>query len=481
MSKRSNRARRQDKKKDQNPHAAVAADAQDIEQALSASFEKLQRGQAEKAEQIARKAIARHPGDPRLMSNLVAALENQGRGEDALRAASAAAEANPDDPQCRNNLGALLKFQGHLDEASKEFRRAVELAPQYAPAWRNLAGLKTFEDPDDPDLAAMVELLPRVPREKEARTSLYFAIARAYDQLGNVDEAFTHFERGNRLKRSNTPMRMREVTQLIDDTIEHQTIELIQKGPAEGASDAAPILIVGMPRSGSTLVEQILASHPAVEGVGEVPDLGLAIEPHVGNPVHRVRTVAGLDDASVAAIGKAYAASLSRRVPEAERVVDKYLTNFVHLGTLRRALPNARFVHVRRGPMDNGFGCYRTLFTSNIPYAYEFGEIAGTYAETHRLMDHWRAALPEALYELDYEALVADLEGESRRLLEFLGLPWSDACLRFHETDRRVNSASATQVRKPLFTSSVGRWRRYEKQLKPLAAAFRSCGVEIPD
>ncbi|MEM6566878.1 MAG: sulfotransferase [Planctomycetota bacterium] len=495
MSNRTNRAKRQRKKREQERRrqgaapaaskagtggaAATASSPPDVEQALKASYDRIQKGQFERAEQVLRKALTKHPRHPRLSANLIAALENQGRAADALRVSAAVVEANPDDAQCRNNHGALLKFAGHLDEAREEFRRAVELAPDYASAWRNLAGLKTFDDPDDPDLTAMRALLEKVPRRDERKTALYFAVAAAYDQIGDVDEAFAHFERGNRHHRAGAPFRIDDVRSLFEDTIAHQTADLVQRGPVPGASDAAPILIVGMPRSGSTLVEQILASHPDAAGVGEVPDLVRTMQPYATDPRFRVRAIAALGDADIASIGRAYANSLERREPDAKRVVDKFLTNFVHLGTLRRALPNARFVYVRRRPMDCGFGCYRTLFTSNVPYTYALDDIAAVYAETERLMEHWRQVLPEALVEVDYEAIVADQEGETRRLLDAVGLEWSDACLRFHETERRVNSASSTQVRRPLYASAVGRWKPYERHLRPLAAAFQANGVEI--
>ncbi|MEM9379757.1 MAG: sulfotransferase [Planctomycetota bacterium] len=486
MSSRSNRAKRQKKKREQGqrrvasgPDTATASTGPDVEAALKASYERIQRGQFEKAEQVLRKALTKHPRHPRLSANLIAALENQGRAEDALRVSAVVAEANPDDAQCRNNHGALLKFAGRLDEARDEFRRAVELAPLYASAWRNLAGLKTFERADDPDLAAMRELLEKIPRRDERKTSLYFAIAAAYDQIGDTDEAFAQFDRGNRHHRAGAPFRVDDVRTLFEDTIAHQTAELVQRPPVPGASEAAPILVVGMPRSGSTLVEQVLASHPSAAGVGEVPDLVVAMQPHAPDPRFRVRSLAALGDAEIASIGRAYVNSLEHREPEAERVVDKFLTNFVHLGTVRRALPNARFVYVRRGAMDCGFSCYRTLFTSTVPYTYALDDVAAVYALTERLMDHWRAVLPEALVEVEYEALVADQEGETRRLLDALGMEWSDACLRFHETERRVNSASSTQVRRPLYDSSVGRWKPYARHLRPLAAAFRANGIEV--
>ncbi|QDV09259.1 Sulfotransferase domain protein [Planctomycetes bacterium Poly30] len=364
-----------------------------------------------------------------------------------------------------------------MEVLSVSFRRAVELAPDYADAWRHLAGLKTFTSADDPDLAQMRDLLKRMPRNNPQRAAIYFAIARALDQVGQTDDAFTHFERGNRARRGTLRFSATDLRRLIDETIELQSAELIGQGPAAGAPGDAPILVVGMPRSGSTLIDQVLASHPDVEGVGEVPDLPRALDPFIDDPKFRMRSLSLLGDDDLATIGRAYALSLKKRAPEADRVVDKFLTNYIHLGTLHRALPNARIIHATRDPLDNAFGCYTTLFTSEVPFVYDFKEIAAMIFESTRLMDHWKSVMPGAIHEVKYESMVTDLEGETRKLLEFLGLPWSDRCLDFHNTERRVNSASATQVRQPLYSSSVGRWKRYEAHLKPMERALAEYGV----
>ena len=234
-----------------------------------------------------------------------------------------------------------------------------------------------------------------------------------------------------------------------------------------------------MPRSGSTLVEQVLSSHPDVAAAGEAPALPQAIGGFIRDPRFRVREAAGLDDASLVALGERYCGALRKLAPQAPVLVDKFLTNFLQVGLLRRAVPNARFIHVRRAPMDNGFGIFRTLFTSQIPYAYDLKEIADAYAQTHRLCDHWESVAPDTLLQVDYEDLVRDLEGTARRLLDFVGLPWDDACLSFHETERPVMTASATQVRQPLYSSSIERWRRYEAHLAPLARAFAAHGIDV--
>ena len=448
-----------------------------INEALKASFERLQRRQSEKAEAILRKALADLGRDPRLLGNLVASLENQGRGEDAQSVARSAVEHFPNDAQAHNNLGAITKFQGNLSDAEGSFRRAVEINPDYADAWRNLAGLRTITAADDPDLVHMRDLLSRMPRNDPNRAAMYFAVGRALDSVGEIDEAFLHFERGNRARRGTLRFNASDLARLVDETIALQNAELVQQGPAAGAPDDAPILIVGMPRSGSTLIEQILSSHPDVEGVGEVPDLPRALEPHVDDPRFRMQTLSQLTDDKLSTIGRAYTLGLKKRAPGAKRIVDKFLTNYVHLGTLHRAVPNAKIIHATRDPLDNAFGCYTTLFTSQVSFVYDFKEIAATMADSQRLMQHWKTVMPEAIAEVKYESMVGDIEGETRRLLEFLGLPWDDRCLDFHKTERRVNSASATQVRQPLYQTSLGRWKRYEAHLAPMKRALAEYGL----
>ena len=450
-----------------------------LEADLQAAHEKLQAGQPEKAEGLLRKAISTHGREPRLMANLVASLQRMGRLEDAERAARASVAANPEHPATANNLGTVLKFQGRLDEAATEFRRATELDPNSVEALRHLMGLKTYEDPADPDLVAAEAMLDRLPPGDQGRVGLYFALGRGLDEVNEHARAFSCFERGNRLRRSLMKYQPRELELIVEETIRHFDAEQAALAPAAGASTERPVLVCGMPRSGSTLVEQILSSHPSVEGVGEVPALPRVIGQLNAPARERVAATAGLGEAGLVDLGERYAAELRGMAPNAEVIVDKFLTNFLQVGLLRRALPGARFIHVRRAPMDNGFGIFRTLFTSTIPYAYDIKEIASTYALTHRLCDPWEPVTPGTTLQVAYEDLGEDLEGTARRMVEFAGLPWDDACLAFHETERAVQTASATQVRQPIYASSVDRWRPYEAHLKPMARAFEAAGVPV--
>ncbi|MEZ6018222.1 MAG: sulfotransferase [Planctomycetota bacterium] len=465
------------------------ADEAAVNRELARSYEALTGGRPDKAEAILRRALDKAPRHPKLLANLVNALDRQGRHDEAISAARRSIAAHPEVAQSHLNLAALLKFQGDLVGAAAEFRRAVELAPDYVDAWRGLGSLKRFTDAADPDLVAMRALLERLPPADAGRIPLSFAVAKALEELGDFDAAWTTYERGNRMRRARLNHDTAAFERAFDDAYRAYAPSAgadgpsideasLQASPIAGASAAAPILIVGMPRSGTTLVEQILASHPAAAGVGECSELVTltrAIEPELAA---RAAALAKLPAEALAQLGRDYAARLALRGGDAPRIVDKTLDNHLSLGAIARALPNARFVHVVRQPLDNIVACFKVLFTSPLTYAYDLTELAHAYHAVNRLAERWRERLPSRVYRLEYERLVADQEGETRRLLEFLGLPWSDTCLAFERTERRVDSASATQVRQPLYSTSVDSHRRYERHLSAARTALKKLGYE---
>lgn len=448
-----------------------------VHEPLKASFEAIRAGHSAKAETICRDAIKRFGRHPRLFSNLAVAVEHQNRPEDALRVAEVALETFPEDANLWNVRGAIKKFLGDLDGARTDFAQAIELAPRFPGAWRNHAGMKRYTDPNDPDLPKLQEALEALPSNDENRSVLYFALARAYDQIGETDRAFELFERGNRSARRRVRFNPQMYRAAVDETLNAYDENWFSKGPVDGASDADPILIVGMPRSGSSLIEQILSSHPEVTGLGEVRELPMAIRAkaeEAGVVAHGVGGLIALDDKRLAGIANRYARGLRERAQDEGRPTDKYLTNYMHVGLLARIMPKARIIDARREPRDNAWGCYKVSFTSNVPFSYDWEEMALTMKESARVMDTLSERMPGSILKVQYEDVVGDLEGQTRRMLDFLGLPWNDACLRFHENERQVNSASALQVREPLFKSSLGAWRPYEKHLGPMMKALEA-------
>ncbi|MFT7680531.1 MAG: hypothetical protein ACI8QC_004537, partial [Planctomycetota bacterium] len=448
MDKSKKRAQKDKKRKAAQLAAAQrppAPNPQLVSQALKESHELMKQGQPEKADKLLRRALKGAPDDTKLLTNLANALERQGLHTEALGAIRRCTTKHPSDGDSHNNLGALLKFSGDLEEAESAFRRAVELAPRHADAWRNLASVKTFATADDPDLVAMLKLLDFMALTDNARIPMHFALGKAFEEIGEDDTAWFHYEKGNRMRRARMTYNSADLAEVVDRTIASQGKSFLDPGPVRGASDAAPILVVGMPRSGSSLVEQILASHADVSGVGEAPDLARILSLGIPDARERVDAVANLPEEEIAALGASYAATLAARAPNAKRVVDKYLTNFLQVGFLHRALPNARIVYCQRDPMDNAFACLKVLFTTGVQYVYDQKEVGQALRLHQQMLDHWLEHIPDNVLVLSYEELVADQEAQTRRLLDFAGLEWDPACLEFHNTRRRVASASSTQ------------------------------------
>jgi hypothetical protein len=302
------------------------------------------------------------------------------------------------------------------------------------------------------------------------RIPLAFALGKAWLDAGEAERAFDRLDAGNRWKRASFDYAVEADVALFERIASAFSADVVA---ADGGYDGdLPVFVIGMPRSGTTLVEQILASHPDVHGAGELGVLEGVIGDAVGADGFPERAAA-LSAAQAQAVGRAYADNVGRYAQGRKRVVDKMPSNFRYAGLIHRILPKARIIHCRRDPRDTGLSCYSKLFTGAQPFAYDLAELGRYHRAYERLMDHWRAVLPpECFLEVDYEDVVGDLEAQARRLAAFCGLDWNAACLDFHTTARAVRTASAAQVRKPIYTGSVGRWKAYTLRLKPLLDAL---------
>jgi tetratricopeptide (TPR) repeat protein len=406
--------------------------------------------------------------DPRNIPALLGAgdaLSILGRAEDAIAVYQRVLALDANNAVAQFGLGNALAQLGRDGEARAAFERAVALMPQNAVFHRALAEAARFV-PGDPRLAAM-EALQTQSLPDALKIELHFALAKAYDDLGRHADAPPHFVAGNTLMRKHTPYNEGAVANFFRDVKQAFTPEVMAH--ETGDPSPLPIFIVGMPRSGTSLVEQILASNPHVYGAGElahIPDMiadGLAGDdyPH---------GIAALSDQRLRALGREYLKRLRPLPPGTTHVIDKLPANARNIGLIRLVLPNARIIHLRRDAMDTCFSCYSKLFLNGLNYTYDLSELGRYYRLTEDLMAHWRSVLPEgAMLEVQYEDLVRDFEHEARRLVEFCGLEWSDRFASFHQTDRPVRTLSRAQVREPLFDRSIGRWRHYEEMLKPLA------------
>jgi tetratricopeptide (TPR) repeat protein len=412
---------------------------------------------------LCRDALARGLESAELKRAYGLAQQLAGHEEQALSLFDAAAAANS--AIALSDKGVLLTQLGRMDEACEAFDDALVREPFLADAWYNKANARTHV-PGDPDIAAMEELLGAHCPSRD-QVLLHFALGKVRMETGDAEGAFAHWHAANRMKRAmidyDADAALRRMASMTADPASFDA-----RVPATGVRRSeVPVFVVGMPRSGSSLLEEILASHPQVHGGGELLQLRSLFERGVPGSAG---TGAPDVDSSIA---EAVCRKLQRVAPHALRIVDKDLANFLHLGPIHRIFPRARIIHCRRDPLDTCSSAYSRLFLGNWEFTYDLGELGRYYRGYHALMAHWREMLPsETFLEIDYEVLVAEPEHETRRVLDFLGLPWHEACLRFFETTRRVGTASFAQVRRPIYSSSIGRGRSWSPHLRPLIEAL---------
>ena len=367
------------------------------------------------------------------------------------------------------NGAVLLMETGRKDEALAAFNRVNEIYPRSALAWFNGADLKKFT-PEDPAFARMEALLrPDGVQSLTDRMSMHFALGKAYMDAGNDQKAFEHFDQGNRMKRSSFSFNIAETEQWMASFAKVFTAALFKKFKGLGDPSDLPIFVVGIPRSGTTLIEQILASHPQVHGAGELRILQNLIDGIADYPA----AVKSLSPEDTQRLGRAYVEKVRPQAQGRTHVVDKMPANFLHLGLLHLILPNARIIHCRRDAVDTSLSCYTKLFSAEQLFAYDLTEMGRFHLAYQKMMAHWRKVLPKDRFiEVDYEAVVDDVDGQAKRLIEFLGLPWDESCTRFYENKRAIRTASVNQVRQPIYKTSSGRWKKHAAHLQPLLDAL---------
>jgi tetratricopeptide (TPR) repeat protein len=416
------------------------------------------------AEASFRRALALPEKYSEARVGLAAVLRVQGRTAEAEASCQAALAEDPQSAGAASMLGELRADRGRFAEAQELFQRAITADPSFATAYCGVAQHRRMTSADS-DWRQGVETLLARPLPLGQEISLRYALGKYFDDIGQYDAAFDNFRRANELsKRYDSSYDRAKLTQRVDRIIATFDMELLrQRRP--GASDSElPVFIVGMPRSGTSLTEQILASHPAVYGAGEVRfwhEAFTALEKAGFGSDNAVSLLPGM--------ARDYLARVTASSGASARVIDKMPANFLYAGLIHAALPRARILHMQRHPLDTCVSIYFQSFFNMGPFANDFDNLAHYYREYLRVTAHWRAVLPAtALLEIPYEALIADQEGWTRRTLDFIGLPWDPKCLDFHETDRVVITASKWQVRQRINATSAGRWRNYEKHLGPL-------------
>jgi tetratricopeptide (TPR) repeat protein len=416
--------------------------------------------------------IALLPNQSDAMLAAAITLNALGRAADALTQFEKLQRLDGRKPEYYHGAGEALQQLGRIGEARSAFERAIALAPTAVHHHYGLARLVRFQ-PGDTRLAALEALAKGIDRLSDAeKVELHFALGKAYDDLGRADDAFRHFAAGNALHRRYVRYDEAMSLGLLRAMEEAFTSDAIAAFKGVGNPSDVPVFVIGMPRSGTTLVEQILASHPKAFGAGEPMYLHQLLgQGHLG--IDFPDSMPRLKPDDFRRFADFYVMRLKAHAPTAVRIIDKLPTNFIIAGLIHLALPTARIIHVKRDPLDTCLSCFANLFSQQIDYSYDLGELGRYYRGYAGLMDHWHRVLPPGtILEVSYEELVADFESEARRIVAHVGLEWDPACLAFHRTKRVVHTLSAAQVREPIYGRAVGRAAPYATHLEPLRKAL---------
>src|SRR5437764_647935 len=386
------------------------------------------------------------------------------------------------------SYGHVLKTSGAAGEGIGAYRRALELEPRLGEAWWSLANLKTYRF-DAADMARMREQLARADLAAEDRYHFHFALGKALEDEQRYADSFEHYRQGNALRRAQLHYDPERIDGHVKRSKSLFTREFLARASGQGAPAADPIFIVGLPRAGSTLIEQILSSHPQVEGTMELPDVpvlahGIGTQATDGGPRYP-QVLATLSPEQLRGLGEDYLARTRiQRKTGRPHFIDKLPNNFLHVGFIHLMLPNARIIDARRHPLGGCFSAFKQHFARGQNFTYDLAELGAYYRSYVELMAHFDAVLPGRVHRVFYERLVDDTEHEVRRLLEYCGLPFEPACLRFYQNERAVRTASSEQVRVPIYREGLEQWRHYEAWLEPLK---RSLGTvldrypQVPD
>jgi tetratricopeptide (TPR) repeat protein len=393
-------------------------------------------------------------------------LQRAGQSEKAIEFLRRAAQLDPDSWRAWFNLGNVLRETGRFSEAAQCVPRILARRPNSSHAYGLLSSLGADLDPSE--ISRLSESLDDPQLSNADRAALGFALGKFLDKSGRFDEAFAHFSRANAAARelrraAGERYSSEQFSRHIDDLIALTTPDFFNRWHNTGVRSDLPVFIVGMPRSGTTLIEQIAASHPEVFGAGELNDIStLAAKlnfPHCAPD-------------KIAQSAQHHLDRLRSLAPSASRVIDKMPANVEHLSLIAALFPEARIIFSRRDRRDTCLSCYFQPFLEGNLFAFDLADCGRHHAQIDRLIEHWKSVLPLRMLEVPYETLVQDPEPQSRRIIEFLGVPWDPACLEFHRTQRPIHTASAWQVRQPLYRQSIGRWRNYEKHLGALSEAL---------
>jgi len=446
---------------------AIRPDDVDVHCNLGLALQDL--GRLDEAATHFQQAIAINPEFAEAHNNLGITFRDLGRLDEAMASYQKALAIQPDYAEAHSNLSVALRDQGKVEEAVASCREAIAIDPDCAVAHRHLAGLKKHSDYDD-DMRAMEQTYAKPTLTDEQRMDLAFGLGKAFEDVRQYEKAFDFFATANALRRKTYSYSSDEDEKLIKSIEAVFGPSLFSRHQDVGCTDETPIFILGMPRSGTSLVEQVLASHPQVYGAGELATLSQTISSHFTqeNGLAFPGSVAHVQGADFEPAGAAYIQAIRKHSVEARFISNKMPGNFLYIGMIKLMLPNAKVIHCRRDPADTCWSIFKNYFPALHKYTHDLGELAAYYKNYSQLMAHWHRVLPGFIYDVQYEDMVADQLGQTTNLLNFCDLDWDDACLDYHKSERPVRTASSEQVRRPIYKDSIQLWKRYEQQLAPL-------------
>jgi tetratricopeptide (TPR) repeat protein len=418
-----------------------------------------------------RRVIELEPENAQAHFQLAGALAPAALTYRAIESFEKALQLKPRFPGATLGLGHALKTVGRQEEAIAAYRECIRLRPDSGESYWSLANLKTYQLTEG-DIVAMEKALEKEDLTNQSRVNFLYALGKAHEDRNDFEGAWEYYRHGNETQRMLEKYDPVQTEVLHDSIVEVFSAELLREKGEQGNPDPSPIFVIGLPRSGSTLIEQILASHSMVEGTSELPYVGrvaISLNRNRGDGINYPEAVRELGAGHFQALGQQYLdLAQMHRTEGKPRFIDKMPNNFPAVGFLHLILPNAKIVDARRHPLDACLSCYRQLFAKGQTFTYDLVDIGEYFLEYERMMDHWRSVLPGKVITLQYEEVVRNFDVEVRRLLEHCELPFEEACLRFHETERPVRTASSEQVRQPIHGRSIGFYRNYEDKLDEL-------------
>jgi tetratricopeptide (TPR) repeat protein len=425
----------------------------------------------EEAIECFRQAIKLEPTSVKAHYLLASTLSPAALTYQAIESYERVLQLRPKHAGAKLGLGHMLKTVGRQEDAVRAYRDCIELKPDKGETYWSLANLKTYKLTDD-DIREMESWVEKGGLNDESHVNFLFALAKAHEDRGEFECAWEYYSKGNATRRMLEHYDPVGTEVQNDAIIEVFSSKFVERSTGLGNPDNSPIFIVGLPRSGSTLIEQVLASHSMVEGTSELPyvqQVARTLDRNRADGINYPQALLELEEKHFKALGKDYLdRARMHRTEGKPHFIDKMPNNFPSVGFIHLMLPNAKIIDARRYPLDSCLSCYRQLFGKGQPFTYDLTDIGEYFLQYQRLMDHWHDILPGRVLTVQYEDVVTDFEAQIRRLLDYCELPWEDACLRYHDTDRPVRTASSEQVRQPIYLKSVHFWRNHEKHLGEL-------------